>query len=206
MDGYVPKGRGMADTWWGKAWVANLESYADYANRISRGRSYLRGGRVLNIEIDEGKVSARVQGSRSRPYRVTVDIQPLSEERKAEVCRRCGNRIENLDSLLAGNIPSDIADLFVSRDGLFPSPKEIYFKCTCPDWAYMCKHVAAVLYGIGVAFDHDPMLFFRLRGTDVDSLIKRSVQEKVESMMRNSDVRSPRIIDDSRLSGLFGVL
>ena len=202
----IPKSRKMADSWWGRSWASNLESYADYENRIARGRSYLRNGAVREIDIEKGMVSATVQGSRPKPYKVKVEIMPISETRKKEVVDRCGDRISNLDALISGDIPEDIADMFVSKGGLFPSPREIKFRCTCPDYAYMCKHVAAVLYGIGVVFDRNPLLFFELRGMDVDSLIRTSVEARTEKMLKNSGNRTPRMLDDADIDELFGVL
>lgn len=196
----------LAVNWWGKSWDKNLESYADYSNRIARGKTYIRKGAVLDLQIEKGHVTALVQGSRAKPYKVSVDIDPLSESRKKAILERCGGRIENLESLMSGEIPKDIEDIFVSRGGLFPSPDEIYFRCSCPDSAYMCKHVAAVLYGIGARFDEDPLLFFELRDFDVSGLIKRSVEDKLESMLRNADAKSPRVIDDLDAKDLFGVL
>lgn len=198
--------RKLAVNWWGKSWNANLESYADFSNRIARGRSYVRDGAVIDLNICKGNVTASVRGSRPRPYKVSVDISPLNELRKKDILAQCGGRIENLEKLMSGEIPEDIGNIFTSRDGLFPSPNEIYFKCSCPDFAYMCKHVAAVLYGIGSRFDDDPLLFFELRDFDVSSLIKRSVEEKLNSMLKNADVKTSRIIDEKDLGDLFGVL
>lgn len=199
-------GKKLANNWWGKAWDTNLESYADYENRIARGRSYVRHGAVLDMKISKGLVQASVQGSRPRPYKVSIEISPLSEVRKKEILDRCSEKIENLESLVAGKIPKDIEDVFVGRNGLFPSPSEIYFNCSCPDSAYMCKHVAAVLYGIGARFDEEPLLFFELRDFEVSGLIKRSVEQKLQNMLKNADVKSPRIIDDDSAKDLFGVL
>ncbi len=202
----IPTGRKMAESWWGRSWDSNLESYADYENRIARGRSYLRNGAVRGIDIKEGVVTASVKGSRPRPYNVKIDITPLSEGRKKDIVTRCSNRIENLDSLVSGDLPNDVADIFMAKDGLFPSPREIMFHCSCPDSAYMCKHVAAVLYGIGVVFDRDPLLFFSLRGIDVETLVRSSVEERTERMLKNADKRTSRMLDDEDLTKLFGVM
>lgn len=199
-------GRKLVTSWWGRSWCANLESYADYSNRISRGKSYVRDGRVIDLKTSVGKIEGRVQGSSRRPYKVSVDIHPLTEERKSELLSKCGNRIENLDSLLSGNIPSDIEDVFVSEIGLFPKPSEIIFHCSCPDYAYMCKHVSAVLYGVGVRFDEDPMMFFGLRGMEVDSLIKKSIDDRLENMLKNSGRKTERMMSEEDALVLFGVL
>jgi uncharacterized Zn finger protein len=199
-------GRTIARTWWGKSWCKNLESYADYSNRIARGRSYIRDGTILDLKISEGNVTASVQGSRSRPYKVRIDIDRISGARRDNLVARCGNRIESLDALLSGDIPDDVANIFISRDGLFPSSGEIVFNCTCPDSAYMCKHVAATLYGIGARFDADPTLFFRLRGVDTETLVRKSVEDRMANMLRGADRRTARMLDDEDLNRLFGVL
>lgn len=201
------EGRKLADTWWGKAWDDNLESYSDYSNRIVRGRTYLRNGAVVDLRISGGVARAKVQGSRAKPYDVTVTIDPLDGAREEAILSKCSSRISTVEALAAGDIPEDVRDLFTSAgEGLFPSPREIHFKCSCPDWAYMCKHVAAVLYGIGKRFDDDPLLFFELRGMDFEPLIGKSVEQKLESMLANAGKPSDRIIPQDELAGLFGVV
>ena len=111
-----------------------------------------------------------------------------------------------MESLIKGEFPSDLQELFTSKGGLFPSPKEISFDCSCPDWAIMCKHVAAVMYGIGVRFDENPFFFFELRGIDVDRFINVALESKVESMLNNAENVSERVIVGADLTALFGVL
>jgi uncharacterized Zn finger protein len=205
-DSIIPAGRRIAESWWGRAWVSVLEGYADFSNRMPRGRSYLRNGAVRDILISEGHIEARVQGRMKRPYRIIIDISPLPGDKISEISARCSGRIESLDALVTGNIPSDIAELFVSKGGLFPTPEEIYFDCSCPDSAYMCKHVAAVLYGIAVMFDREPLLFFRLRGINVDTLVRKSVEERTEKMLRNAGCRTGRMLDDREIKDTFGIL
>ena len=194
----------LAATWWGKAWNKNLEHYADYANRISRGRSYLRMGAVIDLQIAAGLVTAQVQGTRARPYQVTVTIAPLDPDNWARVQRLCQRRIENLAQLVEGKFPQDLAEIFTLHgQGIFPHPREIQFTCTCPDGAYMCKHVAAVLYGIGARFDQDPTLFFRLRGIDFADLMKKSIEDKMHSLLENAQRPSPRVLTDADINTLF---
>ncbi|MDO5861388.1 MAG: hypothetical protein Q4Q58_01060 [Thermoplasmata archaeon] len=200
------EGRKLADTWWGKAWDDNLERYSDYSNRIGRGRTYLRNGAVLDLRISGGTAKAKVQGSRSRPYDVSVTIDPLDDAREDEILSRCSSRISTVEALAAGDIPEDVREVFTAQGGLFPSPREIHFRCSCPDWAHMCKHVAAVLYGIGKRFDDDPLLFFELRGMDFEPMIGKSVDRKLESMLANAEKPSDRIIPGDELVGLFGVV
>lgn len=196
----------LASSWWAQAWNKNLESYADYANRLGRGRSYVKKGAVLNLSIAPGKVEALVQGSQTKPYKITVDIDPLSKKKWDAVTERCSHKIDGLEELASGKFPQEFMEMFTDRSiGLFPSPKEIHFSCTCPDWASMCKHVAATLYGIGARFDEDPTLFFRLRDIDFTELLKKSVDEKMESMLKNAGKVTPRVIEDADTFELFGV-
>ena len=154
------EGTAIARTWWGKAWNKNLESYADYHNRIGRGRSYVRHGAVLDLQIGSGLVESLVQGSRSRPYSVTIRIKAMGKKNWEEIKTASQGKLDSLQELLAGKFPKGLGEIFTTQGkGLFPSPKEIDFDCSCPDWASMCKHVAATLYGIGARLDQDPELF-----------------------------------------------
>jgi len=196
----------LARTWWAQAWNQNLESYADYSNRIGRGRSYVRSGAVLDLSITPGEVRALVQGSRAKPYDVTVIITPLQKQRWSEITQRCSRKIANLEDLASGKFPTELLELFTNKgDGLFPSPKEIKFGCSCPDWATMCKHVAAVLYGIGARFDEDPTLFFRLRDIEFSELLKKSIDEKMSNMLKNAGKATTRTLKNVNTLELFGV-
>lgn len=150
-------------------------------------------------------MQARVQGRRKVPYKVEVRISPLSEERCQYAISRCGKKIENLERLLQGEFPEELKELFLGSQGLFPSPKEISFNCSCPDWALMCKHVAAVLYGIGARFDENSLLFFKLRGIEVDRFIDVALENRIDSMLKNADKPSERISSSDRWQGLFGL-
>lgn len=135
-----------------------------------------------------------------------IRISPLSEERCQQILQKCGKRIENLEALATGNFPAELKELFTGQDGLFPTPKEISFSCSCPDWALMCKHVAAALYGIGARLDTQPALFFELRGIDMDRFLDVAVANKVEAMLENAQKPSSRILVGADLDALFGVL
>lgn len=201
------KGRTIAKNWWGKAWCDNLERYADYENRIDRGKRYVRSGAIVDLQIEKGKVLARVQGRRKVPYKVEIRISPLSEEKCQNIIEKCTTKLENVEQLMEGNFPPEMQALFEGKEGLFPSPREISFNCSCPDWALMCKHVAAVLYGIGARFDETPLLFFELRGIDFNRFIDVTLANKVERMLKNAEnPRSTRIMGEERLTELFGVL
>ena len=196
----------LAKTWWAQAWNKNLESYADYSNRIGRGRSYVRGNNVLDLSIAPGEVYALVQGSRKKPYEVSIEINSLSKSKWDSIVKQCSHKIGNLEELASGKFPKEFDELFQDRTaGLFPSPKEIHFECSCPDWASMCKHVAATLYGIGARFDNDPTLFFLLRDIDFSELLKKSVDEKMNSMLKNANNITERVISDKDTYDLFGV-
>ena len=205
LEPVVIQGRTIAKSWWGRAWCANLERYADYESRLDRGKRYVRTGAVIDLKIEKSKILARVQGSRKTPYKVEIRISPLSEERCQEIINTCGQRVENLEKLLAGDFPEELKELFTQKNGLFPAPKEISFSCSCPDWALMCKHVAAALYGVGARLDQDPSLFFTLRGIEVGRFIDVAIANKVELMLKNAGRPSGRIIADGNVRGLFGV-
>jgi uncharacterized Zn finger protein len=202
----VLEGNALARTWWGKSWNKNLERYADYSNRIGRGKSYVRHGAVLDLKIEGGKVTALVQGTRAKPYEVVIRIQPVKKTNWDLIRKQCQGELRSLPDLLAGKFPKTLGDIFLAEGkGLFPTPKEISFDCSCPDWASMCKHVAATLYGIGARLDEDPLLFFTMRQTNTEELVAQAVQEKTGDLLARADKKSSRVIDDADLSGLFGI-
>ncbi len=200
------EGRAIARTWWGKSWNINLEGYADYSNRIGRGRSYVRHGAVLDLRIEPGKVESLVQGSRARPYKVTVKIKPIEKRIWRNIVSACEGRLESLERLLAGKFPKALGEIFMARGkGLFPSPEEIEFDCSCPDWAYMCKHVAAALYGIGARLDQDPGLFFKLRKAAIKDLVARAVKDKSRKLLTKAGKKGKRVIPEADVGDLFGI-
>ncbi|MDY0357233.1 MAG: hypothetical protein RBR19_15225 [Sedimentisphaerales bacterium] len=202
----VIEGNTLVRTWWGKAWNGNLTKYADYSNRVGRGRSYVRHGAVLDLQINPGQVDALVQGSRQSPYTVTMKIKPISKAVWTEMRAACEGQLASLQELLEGRFPKGLAELFTAKgSGLFPSPKEIEFKCSCPDWATMCKHVAAVLYGIGTRLDEDPSVFFVLRKMKMDDLITQAVRDKSERLLRQAKKKTSRVIEDADLGDVFGI-
>ncbi len=173
--GHDPKpvqidGRVIAKTFWGKAWCDHLESHADLANRLPRGRTYVRNGSVVDLQIAEGEVRALVSGSEI--YEVKVRIQPLAAARWKVVRRECAGQIGTVVELLAGKFSSAVMEVLCHRQkGLFPGTREIAMSCSCPDGAWLCKHLAAVLYGVGARLDHEPELLFTLRGVDGAELV-----------------------------------
>ncbi len=202
----IIKGTKIASTWWGKAWNENLESYSDYSNRISRGRSYIRNGSIIDLKISNGKVNALVQGSRAKPYKVEITISAITASKWKEIIKECAGKVESLQELIDGKFPEELALLFTQKGkGLFPSPKEISFDCSCPDYAHMCKHIAATLYGVGSRLDSNPALFFVLRDVAIDDLITNSLNEKKQSLLEKSETKSKRILEDEDVLAIFGV-
>src|SRR5438132_4668999 len=166
----VIDGRTIAKTFWGKAWCDNLERYSDYSNRLPRGRTYVRNGSVVDLRIAPGAVTALVSGSEL--YDIEVKVVAVPKARWTAVCRDCAGAIDSLVELLQGRFSKGVMErICQEKTGLFPSPSEITFTCSCPDWASMCKHVAAVLYGIGARLDEKPDLLFALRKVDHQALI-----------------------------------
>lgn len=199
-------GKSLARTWWAKTWNKNMERYADYHNRIGRGRSYLRHGAVLDLQITAGKVAALVMGSASNPYRVEITITPLSPTQWQAIKRQCEGHLKSLQDLLAGNFPKSLAEIFFDREqGLFPTPRGIRFECSCPDSASMCKHVAATLYGIGARFDEEPSLFFTLRGVKSEDLVGEAIRETTEALLTKTRRKSTKVLDEGDLGDLFGI-
>ena len=202
----VITGRQITKSWWGNAWCNNLERYADYDNRLPRGKRYVKTGSVVDLDIAKGKILARVQGTRKTPYKVEILISPLSEQQIQTITDKCGKKVDNLSKLVSGDFPEELKEVFIGQGGLFPSPKEISFNCSCPDWALMCKHVAAVLYGVGARLDEDPLLFFTLRGIDTNRFVDVVIANRTEMMLANVNKPSKRILSDTSLSDIFGVI
>lgn len=200
------QGRNIADTWWGKAWNKNLENYADYTSRIARGRSYVRNGAVLDLKIETGLVRALVLGSERNPYSVEIKVKPMAKETWDGILGVCNHKIDSMSALAEGRFPKELEELFTLKGkGLFPMPKELQFSCSCYDWADMCKHVAAALYGIGARFDEDPTLFFKLRNINFEALLQKTIEQKMQSLLENSEQKSKRVMDDEDITGLFGL-
>jgi uncharacterized Zn finger protein len=191
----------IAQSFWGKAWCQNLERYSDYSNRLPRGRTYLRNGSVIDLQVEAGKVTARVMGSSL--YRISVKISEVAVAHWQGIANDCSQSIDSLVELLQGRLSSSVMERITRPGtGLFPSPKEISFSCSCPDSAAMCKHVAATLYGIGVRLDAEPELLFELRRVDAKELIARAGDEAVHAQRRPG---AGRILDSSKLADVFGL-
>lgn len=198
----VIEGRAIAKTFWGKAWCDNLERYSDYANRLPRGRTYVRNGSVIDLQITAGKIKALVSGSDI--YTVAVGIVPVTKARWKAICKDCAGAIDSLVELLQGRFSKGVMERICrQKTGLFPSPGEIELSCTCPDWAEMCKHVAAVLYGIGARLDQQPDLLFRLNHVDENDLIAKAGDSLP---LTNKRPAAAKVLDGGEdLSKLFGL-
>jgi uncharacterized Zn finger protein len=194
-------GRKIATTFWGQSWCANLERYSDYASRLPRGRSYVRNGLVIDLQIAKGKVTAMVSGSDL--YDVEIAIAPVTAKRWKNICRECSGTIDSLVELLQGRLAKGVMDRVCREgDGLFPQPSEIRLSCSCPDWADMCKHVAGALYGIGARLDTEPRLLFELRGVDESELVAGADQG---AGRLNSTPTNAKVLADADVAALFGL-
>jgi uncharacterized Zn finger protein len=194
-------GRAIVKTFWGKAWCENLESYSDYENRLPRGRTYVRNGSVLDLQVAPSQITALVSGSEI--YEVKVEILPVAKPRWQSICEDCAGSIDSLVELLQGRLSKGVMErISQQQTGLFPSPKEIKLSCSCPDWAEMCKHVAAVLYGIGARLDQQPELLFRLRAVNEKELIA-SAGKSLPSAKKSP--AAAKVLGGEDLSKLFGV-
>lgn len=191
----------VAKTFWGKAWCDNLEHYSDYANRLPRGRSYVRNGSVMDLRIATGEVRAKVMGSRL--YTVDVKVAAVPDKQWQAIGAGCADSIDSLVELLQGRLSKAVMERICRPGtGLFPAPKEIKFACSCPDWASMCKHVAAVLYGVGARLDHQPELIFNLRRVNAKDLVARAGAGLAKAKKAPA---ADKLLDDSALADVFGI-
>lgn len=195
-------GRTITKTYWGKAWCNNLESYSDFSNRLPRGRTYVRNGSVIDLKITAGLVKALVHGSHL--YEVTLDIAKLTNDRWQKIITACSGKIDSLVELLKGKFSKSVMEIIAKREeGLFPHPKEIKIHCSCPDYADVCKHVAAVFYGIGSKFDGNPKLLFLLRQVNHEELIV--MDNALKTLIKdNGELSKPSLAHD-QLSDIFGI-
>ena len=191
----------IAKTFWGKAWCNNLEQYSDYANRLPRGRTYVRNGSVIDLKITAGEVRAQVMGSSL--YTVDVTVTAVPGKQWQAIGAGCAGSIDSLVELLQGKLSKGVMEhICTPGTGLFPAPREIKFKCSCPDWASMCKHVAAVLYGVGARLDQQPEMLFSLRRVDAKDLV---AQAGAGLPKAKKGPTSSKVLEDSALADVFGI-
>jgi uncharacterized Zn finger protein len=197
----VIEGRTIASSFWGKAWCENLERYSDFASRLPRGRTYVRNGSVLDLQVTKGEITAKVSGSELYTIKITITL--VAATRWKSICSDCAGSIDSVVELLQGRLAKGVMERVCRQgEGLFPGPKEIKLSCSCPDWADMCKHVAATLYGVGARLDKQPELLFALRGVDAKDMIvgagtllaapKRAAAER-------------KVLVDDNMAALFGL-
>jgi uncharacterized Zn finger protein len=196
------KTRSIAKSFWGKAWCRHLEKFSDYESRLPIGRSALKNGAVFHLEISAGEVRAKVCGSEL--FELSIHIEPLADEKWDALKSQCQGKVGSLIELLQGKISDGIMTIMTDRDnGLFPQPSEIRFNCNCPDWADLCEHSAAVMYGIGVRLDEQPELLFNLRGVKHEELI--TVENAVNELTSGKSSRRRRTLDTDAIADVFGL-
>jgi uncharacterized Zn finger protein/DNA-binding transcriptional regulator YiaG len=192
-------GRTIARSFWGKGWCDHLESFSDYANRLPRGRTYVRNGSVCHLDIQPGRIEAIVSGSEL--YDIVICIKELKAATWASINNKCSGHIGSMLELLQGKLSDQVMAIVTDRHhGLFPQPGEITLDCSCPDWAGMCKHVAAVLYGVGSRLDSRPELLFLLRGVDAEELIATEMALPDAAVGAAGDA-----LADDQLGAIFGI-
>ncbi|HXT05637.1 MAG TPA: hypothetical protein VN715_01710 [Roseiarcus sp.] len=196
----VIDGRKIATRFWGKSWCENLERYSDFANRLPRGRTYVNNGSVVDLQVSRGKVEALVSGSEI--YKVKVEIAVAAPSRWKAICADCAGSVGSIVELLQGKLSAHVMSRVCrAADGLFPAPGEIKMSCSCPDWADMCKHVAATLYGVGARLDVDPDVLFALRGVERGELVSTGADLSITQAAAASE----RVLAEDDLAALFGV-
>jgi len=191
----------LAKTVWGKQWCDNLESHSDHANRLPRGRTYVRNGSVIDLQITAGRVKALVMGSSL--YKVEVTFSAIGKAQWQSICKACSSSIASLVEILQGKLSTSVMQrLCEPGAGLMPQSKGMSFNCSCPDWAGMCKHVAATLYGVGARLDLQPELLFTLRQVDAKDLVQATSSGLVTA--REAPVAA-KVLDDAMLEDIFGL-
>ncbi len=201
-------GTKVAKTFWGRSWCDNLERYSDFANRLPRGRTYLRGGAVIDLRLVGGAIRARVMGSEL--YEIKIGIARLPPKRLLAIVERCAGEVTSVVDLLGGQLSDELMKIVTDgKTGLFPEPDHLEMDCSCPDGAVLCKHLAAALYGIGVRLDSDPKLLFALRGLDPEELVTKAVKAKVVGAVsgkgKKAGEAAGRVIEADAFGDVFGI-
>ncbi len=193
----------IGETWWSKRWVRVLESFG-IGSRLARGRNYARRGQVISIDVGPGIVKAKVQGSRPKPYNVTIKLQPISDQDWEKVANAMASQAVFAAKLLSGEMPKNIEEAFQKVEvPLFPTSRdELDTDCSCPDTANPCKHIAAVYYLLAERFDEDPFLIFKLRGRTKEEIIETLRKKRVETLPqeRISEPKPARVEKDTHPS------
>jgi uncharacterized Zn finger protein len=196
------KSRAIATSFWGSAWCKNLEIYADWTNRMPRGRTYARNGSIVDLQIETGSITALVSGSSL--YKIKISIEPIDKKRWRAIRGDCARQVSSLLDLMRGRLPDVVlARLTEPKQGMFPSPKELKLQCSCPDYATMCKHIAATLYGVGHLLDSEPGLFFKMRGVDQSELVSDALTTQTADDAMGLNQQSDLAGED--LGAIFGI-
>ncbi len=199
----VIEGREIAKTFWGKAWCDHIEQLSDFESRLARGKSYARNGSVVHLEIKPGRIEAIVAGT--RPYKIAIDIDPLPPKRWASIKAQCAGRVGSLVELLQGKLSAEVMRVLIDpQKGMFPDADDFRLDCNCPDFARLCKHLAACLYGVGSRLDESPELLFTLRGVDHLELLAQ-VGAAASKMLRDGDRSGSPTVADADLAQIFGI-
>jgi len=194
--------RAIAHSFWGVAWCKNLEIYADWANRMPRGRAYARNGSIVDLQIGTGRITSLVSGSSL--YKITISIDKLETKKWKAIRIDCAQQVSSLLELMRGKLPDAVLKRLTDpKAGMFPSPKELKLRCSCPDSAIMCKHVAATLYGVGYLLDTEPELFFKMRGVDQSELVTDAITTQTTADTMGLDQQSDLAGED--LGAIFGI-
>jgi len=194
--------RAIAHSFWGVAWCKNLEIYADWANRMPRGRTYARNGSIVDLQIGTGVITSLVSGSSL--YKITISIDKLDKNKWKAIRTDCAQQVRSLLDLMRGKLPDAVLKRLTDpKAGMFPSPKELKLRCSCPDYAIMCKHVAATLYGVGHLLDTEPDLFFKMRGVDQSELVTDAITTQTTADTMGLDQQSDLAGED--LGAIFGI-
>lgn len=195
------EGLKITKSFWGNAWCQNLEAYSDYANRLPRGRTYVRNGSVIDLQLEKGLIKALVSGSEI--YESTITITELMKTSWNDIKQECAGQIGSLVELLQGKLSKQVMEIVTRRDsGLFPKPREIKMRCSCPDSAGLCKHLAAVMYGVGARLDLQPELLFQLRHVDHLELIDGAGKADLVGKQTTSGKKT---INTGDLADMFGI-
>jgi uncharacterized Zn finger protein len=201
MSPVVIEQRTIATTFWGQAWCQNVEHYSDYDNRLPRGKRYVRNGSVIDLKVERGAILALVSGS--SVYRVRLDVASLAPNRWKQLCQQCSGSVASAVELLQGRVDRAVMSAMSSRQsGLFPASNELKMTCSCPDSARLCKHVAAVLYGVGARLDDHPELLFALRGVDFNELVSAAASGEALIQGKRSGRRK---LDSGAIAAVFDI-
>lgn len=208
--------RKICSSWWGQMWCKNIEKYSGLKNRLERGRTYIRNNTIKKFVISNNQIDAYVQGSQYEPYIVKINIKTIEKSKYNNIVKRCEKSIDDFETLINGTFPKEFQELFTDEIyGLFPSAKEISYKCTCLDYynalhnfkndKHMCKHIAATLYGVGNKLDVDPLIFFKLRGIDLNNFSKILIKKENNYVWKNVNSNTDRQVSEDDISKMFGI-